>query len=160
MRRFTVIHLQKNQLDAALPLVRVAAPSLTPERWRAFVEAACCAGGGILAAVAGDSRPHGVAAFRPEETLGHGRSMRVEPIITFEMNQAAPARAALCQALELLALARGCDTLIVSTGSRGYADTQSSKALAWAGLGFDLGSVALVKSLAPRPSDNDRITAR
>lgn len=145
MTRFTVIHLQEDQLDQTLPLVRMAAPLVTGERWRRFARALADHGGGILAALAGDGRPHGVAAYRTEESLIHGSVLRVEPMVTFEINRSAPARAALCQGLELLALARGCDTVTIAAGSRGYADLQGTKAQAWASLGLELASVALAK---------------
>ena len=150
MSRFTVVHLHENRLDEALPLVRTAAPLVTAERWRQFSRSLRDSDGGILAAFAGDGRAHGVAAYRLEESLVHGRTLRVEPMVTFELSRSARARAALCQALELLALAKGCDSLIISTASRGYADPQSPKTGAWATLEFDLASVALVKRLAPR----------
>ncbi|MGZ8286187.1 MAG: hypothetical protein ACXW27_08750 [Allosphingosinicella sp.] len=150
MARFTVIHLQESRLDETLPLVRTAAPLVTAERWRQFARSLRDSGGGILAAFAGDGPAHGVAAYRLEESLVHGRTLRVEPMITFELSRSAPARAALCRALELLALDKECDSLIVSAASRGYADPKSPKTGAWATLDFDLASVALVKRLAPR----------
>lgn len=153
MSRFTVIHLQEERLDQTLPLVRMAAPLVTAERWRAFAAWLTGNGGGILAAFAGDERPHGIAAYRTEESPIHGRTLRVEPMVTFEINRSAPARAALCQALQLLALAKGCDCISIAAASRGYADPQCPKADSWAVLEFELDSVALVKRLEPpRPA--------
>lgn len=150
MSRFTVVHLREDRLDETLPLVRTAAPLVTAERWRRFARSLRDSDGGLLAAFDGDGRAHGVAAYRLEESLVHGRTLRVEPMVTFELSRSAPARAALCRALEFLALAKVCDSLIISAPSRGYADPQSPKAGAWASLDFDLASVALVKRLAPR----------
>jgi hypothetical protein len=151
MTRFTVVHLHEDRLDETLPLVRMAAPLVTPERWREFACALADGGGGILAAFAGDARAPRVAANRTDESLNHGRTLRVEPLVTFELSQSAPARAALCQALELLAMARGCEHLAIETGSRGYTVPRGAKAAAWAALGFDLDSVGLGKRLRPAP---------
>ena len=152
MTRFTVIHVGEDRIDETLPLVRMAAPLLSAERWRWCVGEAGRRGGGVLAAFAADGRPHGLAVYRTEESLIDGRMLRVEPIITFEINQSAPARSALCEALELLALAKGCDSLMVVTASRGYADPNCAKADAWARVGMDLACVGLVKRLDPAPS--------
>jgi hypothetical protein len=152
MGQFTVIHVQEDRLDQTLPLVRMAAPLMTPERWREIARSLPEKKGGILAAFAGDGTAHGVAAFVVEESLVHGLTLRVEPMVTFELSRSAPARVALCQALELLAAAKGCASLTITTASRGYADPQSPKTGAWASLGFDLASVDLVKRLPPRAS--------
>lgn len=159
MNRFTVIHLQEDRLDQTLPLARMAAPLVTPEQWREFACSLSDKKGGILAAFAGDGRAHGVAAYRLEESLVHGLTLRVEPMVTFELSRSAPARAVLCQALELLAAAKGCGSLMIATASRGYADPQSPKSGAWASLGFDLASVGLVKRFPPRPSKPAAILA-
>lgn len=152
MTGFTVVHLEEDRLDHTLPLVRMAAPLATAERWRQFARQRTENGGGILAAFAGDGRPHGIAAYLAEECLNEGRTLHVEPMVTFEINRSAPARAALCQALELLALAQRCDSLRIVTAGRGYADARSAKARAWASLGLDLGSIGFVKRLAPQPT--------
>ena len=157
MSRFMVIHLQEDRLDQALPLARMAAPLLTPEHWREFVRLLAKDDGGILAAIAGDGRTHGVAAYRIQQGLTYGRALRVEPMVTFEISRSAPARTALCDALELLALAKACDSLVIATSSRGYASPVSAKAAAWAPLGFDLASVELVKRLAGSAAESTAI---
>ncbi|HET9429380.1 MAG TPA: hypothetical protein VFO69_13575 [Allosphingosinicella sp.] len=153
MAQFTVIHLPEDRLDEALPLVRMAAPAASAAQWRLFVGWLGRNDGGVLAAFAGDGRPHGVAAFRMEQSLSLGLALHVEPMVTFELSPSAPARAALCQALELLATARGCDNLVIATASRGYANPHGQKAAAWAGLGLNITSVALSKRLAPEPAE-------
>ena len=157
MPQFTVSHLQDDRLEEILPLLRMAAPLATAGRWRDFVRWTASNDGGILAAVAGDGRPHGIAAYRIEESLIHGRTMRVDPMVTFEINRSAPVRAALCEALERLARARGCDGLAVAAASRGYADPQSPKAGAWASMAFKLDSVVLVKRLEPPRSTSAHV---
>ena len=149
MPRFTVIQVGADRLDSTLPLVRMAAPLTSARQWRCYVDALSTSGGGLLAAFARDERPHGIAAYRIEDDLAQGRTLRVEPMVTFEINRSGPARAALCEALERIARAQGCVCLKIATGSRGFADPQGTKAEAWAPLGFELGSVSLVKRLAP-----------
>jgi hypothetical protein len=105
--------------------------------------------GGVLAALAGDGRPHGIAAFRIEQGLVHGRTLKVEPMVTFEINRSSPVRAALCETLELLAVARRCETLLIANPCRGYADPAGAKAAAWAELGFELATVNLARRLVP-----------
>lgn len=149
MPQFRVIHLQEDRLDETLPLVRMVAPATTGDGWRRLVRWLSDHDGGVFAAFAGDGRPHGIAAFRVEETLDLGRVLHVEPMVTFELNRTAPVRAALCQALELLALARGCDGLVIATSSRGYASPHCQKARAWADLGLSMTSVILSKRIVP-----------
>lgn len=152
MPRFTVIQVGDDRLDSTLPLVRMAAPLVSAQQWRHYVAALSESGGALLAASARDERPHGIAAYRIEEDLSHGRTLRVEPMVTFEINRSAPARAALCEVLEQLARAQNCASLVIATRSRGFADPHSAKAEAWAPFGFELGSIVLVKRLAPLES--------
>ena len=158
MSQFTVIHLQRDRLDEALPLVRMAAPTATADQWRKFVGWLGRNDGGVLAAFAGDGRPHGIAAFRTEESLSLGRALHVEPMVTFELSRSAPARTALCQALELLAVARKCDNLVIVTGSRGYINAHCQKAAGWADLGLNITSVALTKPLEPMAAQGPQLS--
>lgn len=158
MSQFTVIHLQGDRLDEALPLVRMAAPTATVDQWRHFVGWLGRNDGGVLAAFAGDGRPHGIAAFRPEESLSLGRVLHVEPMVTFELSRSAPARTALCQALELLAVARAYENLVIVTGGRGYVNPHCQKAASWAGLGLDMTSVALAKPLRPSATQTPHLS--
>lgn len=147
MTRFSVIHLPLDRIEETLPLVRMAAPSLTAERWRRFARILERCSGGTLAALDGDGRSHGLAAYWVDESLVHGRVLRVEPMVTFEISGSAPVRTALCAALEQLAADKSCDSLVISTGSRGYADRGGEKLDGWARLGLELGAVSLVKRL-------------
>lgn len=149
MPHFTIVNLQEDRYDVALPLVRMAAPLTTLQSWRAFVRTLFAGTGGIFAAIASDGRPHGIAAYCPDHALLHGRVLRVEPLVTFELHRSAPVRGALCGALETAARAKGCGTIMISTGHRGYADIQGPKAAAWAALGFEIASVHLIRRLDP-----------
>ena len=152
MNRFTVTHLPEDRYNEALPLVRMAAPWTTAQSWRDFVRTLFAGTGGILAGFASDGRPHGIAAYCPDSSLLHGKVLRVEPLVTFEVNRAAPVRAALCEALEQLARAKGCEAILIAAASRGYAGIAGPKAITWGALGFEIRSVELVKRLTTSPS--------
>jgi hypothetical protein len=154
MTQFTVVNLPEDKYDVALPLVRMSAPLTTLHHWREFVRTLFAGTGGILGAFAADDRPLGIAAYCPDHTLLHGRVLRVEPLVTFEVNRAAPVRSALCETLEALARDKACEAIILSTGSRGLVDANGPKSAGWTGLGFDLASVDLVKRV-DRPSWHD-----
>lgn len=150
MTRFSVIHLPLDRIEETLPLARMADPALTTERWRRFARILDKCSGGTLAALDVEGRTHGLAAYWVDESLVYGRVLRVEPMVTFEISASAPVRAELCEALELLAQARSCESLVISTGSRGYAAGDGGKLGGWARLGLDLAAVSLVKRLPPR----------
>ena len=147
MPDFTVSHLQAGQIAEAYALVRMAAPEVEPERWQAFADSQLGRHGGVLGVFAGDSTLHGVAAYRPDESLRHGRTLRVDTIVTFELNRSAPAREALCEALALLGRALDCASVTVAMPGRGYADPASAKAAPWSALGLALDAVLFVKKL-------------
>ena len=141
MTRFTVAHLHADRMADAFPLVRMAAPEVSPDQWRRYADWLGRAEGGVLAAYAGNATLHGVAAYCRDDSLRYGRALRVDLIVSFELSGAAPARAALLEALALVALAKGCETLTVCMPRRGYADGGSDKAGSWAEQGFALDSV-------------------
>ena len=147
MVRFSIKHLQEDQFDAAFPLVRTAAPHLQAEDWRHFARRLISGEGGVLTVSAGDGPPYGVAVYRLDYSLRHGRTLEIELIVTFELEREAPARAALCEMLELIALAKDCRSLTITTASKGYAASQSPRAGAWASLGLNIDSVIFAKRL-------------
>ena len=150
---FSVKHLQEDQFDLVYPLVRIAAPQLEVDDWRHFARRLMAGDGGILTVSAGDERPYGVAVYRVDYSLRHGRTLQVELIVTFELKRQAPARAALCEMLELIALAKDCETLMLITASKGYAASNSPKADLWATLGLDVDSVVFTKRLVRQPAE-------
>jgi hypothetical protein len=153
MSQFRIVHLGGEQIADCYPLVRTAAPEVSAERWQDFAEAAIRGTGGILGAYAGNLALHGVAVFRPDSCLHGGRSLRVDPMVTLELDGSAPVRAALCEALELIAMARDCGKLVLSLNSRGYADPAGRKALGWLKLGMDLEAVTFAKTLSHEPAE-------
>ena len=159
MPRFTVTYLGQDELQAAYPLVRVAAPDVTLEAWREHASRLIGEGGGVLAASTGGGALQGIALYRHEYMLRHGKTLSVEAIVSFELSRAAPARAALCEALEVLALANGCDSIVVTLPARGYADAASDKALGWNANGMKLDSVVFARRL-PRAAGRARPQTR
>ena len=149
----SVKHLQEDQFDAVYPLVRIAAPQLEADDWRHFARRLMAGEGGVLTVSAGDERPYGVAVYRIDYSLRHGRTLQIELIVTFELKCQAPARAALCEMLELIALAKDCETLMLVTDSKGYAASHSPKADHWASLGLDVDSVIFTKRLMSQAAD-------
>lgn len=149
MGRFSVIHLEGDRLDEALPIVRMTAPMVTSARWRRYARYLAENEGGVLAAFADDGRPHGVAGYCVQKSLTEGRTLHVDPMVACEISPSAPVRATLCRALEALAAARGCESLRIVARSRGYVDAWSTKADSWSVLDMDLVSVALVKCIEP-----------
>ena len=151
---FSVKHLQEDQFDAVYPLVRIAAPKLSSDDWRHFARRLLTGEGGILTVASGDGPPYGMAVYRVEYSLRHGRALQVELIVTFEINRQAPARAALCEMLELIGYAKDCENLMLSTASKGYAASHSPKADLWAGLGLNVDSVVFTKPLTRQVADS------
>lgn len=149
MPRFIVSQLDHDQIDAAFPLVRMAAPDIEPATWTRFVESLAARGGAMLGVFAGDSTLHGLAIYRIDDSL-RGRCLAVDAIVTFELNRSAPARAALVDALQQLASQSGCATLALNLPARGYVDAGSEKAAAWLRDGFAFDAVVL-----SRPVDAD-----
>jgi hypothetical protein len=147
MPNLSVTILEKEQISTAFSLVQIAAPGVELERWLEFVCRQVQSGGGLIGISAADSSLHGLAAFRPDFCLRYGMTLRVELIVTLELSRSAPVRAALCEALEVIAGARGCSNLSMEVERRGYAEPDSPKARGWESLGLALSSVAFVKQL-------------
>ena len=149
MVRLTVSPLNDAQTAAALPLVRMVAPEIGRDQWLSHVARLRSRGGGVLGLFAFDTL-QGVAGWRPDDDLRSGRTLRVDPLVTVELTQAAPGRAALCEALERVARETGCSSLVLSVAERGYADPRSGKRAGWSALGFDLEAVTFSRRLGPQ----------
>ena len=147
MTSFSVAPLDSAAMADAFPMVRAAAPDVGADQWRRYADWLRNAQGGVLGAFAPNSRLHGVAAYCRDDELRHGRTLRVDLIVTFELNRSAPGRRALCDALAGLAREKHCDRLTLALPSRGFADAASAKAASWSELGFEMDSVTLSKSL-------------
>lgn len=130
------------QADAAYPLIRSIAPELSLEDWLDYVERRFREGG-LMGLFEADGALIGLFSYRLGERLRHGRVLALDDFVTFELSQAAPGRAALIEAAEALARSLNCTGLEVRLGVRGFADTGSDKAAAWAQLDLVLDSVVL-----------------
>ncbi|MDT9600885.1 hypothetical protein [Sphingosinicella rhizophila] len=147
--QFSVSELRKDQIPEAYALIRMAAPEVAFQRWREFADALIADGGGILGVFAGDWTLHGLATYEVDDVLRHGRTMKVDTVVTFELNRLAPARKALCEGLERRAAELGCAAMMLAMRSRGYADGRSDKAEGWTALGLDLDGVTFAKVVQP-----------
>jgi len=114
MPGLTIIDLEPDELARAWPLVRIVSPWLNPEAWRGSAEELIAHGGGVISVVAPDGCLHGVATYEPIDKSRAGRVLYVETLVTFELSRRAPVRQYLCDCLERLAPALGCDAIAVS----------------------------------------------
>ncbi|MGE5722192.1 MAG: hypothetical protein ACM3YM_06995, partial [Sphingomonadales bacterium] len=78
MQHFTISQPGPDVIAQAYPLVRMAAAEVTFDQWREHAERLFATGGGILAVSAGDASLLGLATYRPEEDLRHGRVLRID----------------------------------------------------------------------------------
>lgn len=109
MTHFVVENLKRDQLLDAWPVVRMSTAEVHPEWWINDAKLLIGRGGGVLAARGPDCRVHGIATYEPVKDRYRGKILAVEELITFELSTKAPARRALCDALDDLSLALGCD---------------------------------------------------
>ena len=144
--QFYVVALGLAEARAAFPLIRTIAPDVNFDDWLDYVRRRGREGGFI--GLYGESGMIvGLASYRLGERLSHGRVLALDDFVTFELSQAAPARAALMAAAEERARVLGCTRIEVRTGAHGFIDARSPKASGWLGLGLSMDSVILVKSI-------------
>lgn len=113
MQRFAIEHLSEEQLLEAWPVVRVSNAHANCDWWASEAAALIERGGGILAARAPDGSIHGVATYAVARKAPLGRILAVDTLISFELSRRAPARHALYEALELLASAFDCRSIVL-----------------------------------------------
>ena len=145
MPHFAIFELNQGRLCEALPLVRMAVPEIDRPRWTNYCENLIRLNGGVLVATASDDGMHGLAIYHPVEDLRLGWIIRVDAMVTFELNPANPVRKALCEAVEKL-----CDTMeargiVLMIAERVSGDPGSSKARGWESAGFRQHGTALWK---------------
>lgn len=119
MAQFAIEHLSEGQLLDAWPVVRMCHSHVNGDWWVSEAAALIERGGGILAARAPDGTIHGVATYEVARKALLGRVLAVDTLITFELSRRAPARHALCDALELLASAFDCRGIVLPLPSKG-----------------------------------------
>lgn len=118
MPRFAIDHLNPDQLREAWPVVRMSDSLANCDWWVSEAAQLIERGGGILAARASDGSIHGVATYAVARKPLVGRVLTVDILVTFELSRRAPARRALYEALELLAGAFDCRSIVVPHPSK------------------------------------------
>ena len=113
MAQFTIEHLSEDVLLHAWPIVRMSHSLAKPGWWLSEATDLIERGGGILAARAPDGTIHGVATYEVAKKALLGRVLAVDTLITFELSRRAPARRALCDALDLLGHAFDCRNIVL-----------------------------------------------
>lgn len=145
--QLTVRELGNCDLPAAWPLVRTAAPSLGPDRWRSYAEALIGRGGGIIGISGEDGGLYGIATYEAAENLRAGRVLRVGTLVTMELTRRSPVRRVLCEALDRLAPALRCEAVAISIPKRSFAARMTRNANGVAGSGSELEEVVFMKRL-------------
>lgn len=120
MALFVIEHLSDGQLADAWPVVQQARSHANADWWSSEAAALIERGGGVLAARAPDGTIHGVASYQVARKALLGRVLAVDMLITFELSRKAPARKALCEALELLASAFDCRSIVLPLPSKSH----------------------------------------
>jgi hypothetical protein len=118
MRRFAIDHLNPDQLREAWPVVRMSDSLANCDWWMSEAAQLIERGGVILAARATDGNIYGVATYAVAKKPLVGRVLTVGTLITFELSRRAPARHALHEALELLANAFDCRSIVLPLPSK------------------------------------------
>ena len=120
MAPFAIEHLSEDRLAEAWPVVRMSHSHANADWWTSEAAVLIERGGGILAARGPDGTIHGVATYEVARKALLGRVLAVDTLITFELSRRAPVRHALCDALELLANAFDCRSIVLPLPSRGH----------------------------------------
>lgn len=118
MPNFVVENLKRDRLLDAWPIVRICGPQTNPLWWVNDAKQLIERGGGVLAARALDHIVHGIATFEPLDDRYRGRILAVQELLSFELSEAAPVRRALCDALDDLSLALGCNGIAIGMAAQ------------------------------------------
>lgn len=111
--------LGPERAHAAYPLVRIAVPELTLERWRRFLVEGRTPSNGDMplprAMVVEDGRGyiHGLCTCSLEHDLRRGASLLAENFVVLDLVDSRPAASVLLHALEAEAAHQGCQALHV-----------------------------------------------
>jgi hypothetical protein len=122
MSKFAVEHLSDDRLADAWPVVCMSHSHANVEWWISEAAAVIGRGGGVLAASALDGTIYGVATYEVAKKAVLGRVLAVGTLVTFELSRRAPARHALCDALDLLGHAFVCRSVVLPLPSKGHVE--------------------------------------
>ena len=115
MPTFTLEPLTEARIGEAYPLVRMVHPAMTFVEWEKQA-LAHLQDGGVLALVA----PSGIVqALAGWEDQPGSAALKVDLFVVFELSRKAPARRALCEGLQALAVERGKQAVHFPLGSLG-----------------------------------------
>jgi hypothetical protein len=120
MAQFAIEHLSQDRLAEAWAVVRHSHSHANQQWWIAEGSALIERGGGILAARGRDGALYGLATYEVARKALLGRVLAVDTLISFELSRRAPVRHALCDALELLASAFDCRSIVLPLPSKGH----------------------------------------
>lgn len=143
MPDLSLCRLCERELADAYPLVRFAT-RVTAERWTSFARALIAAGGGAIAARADDGCLHGIAIFRPLDSLRHVRCLYVELLVVFELTRRSPVHDLLCAALDRVARELDCPSILLTLP----AGRRAGRA-PWRGPGLSLEAMGFVRQTQP-----------
>ena len=153
MVQLTARRLEREETAAAYALVRSAAPGVTLDQWTGFAGRLAGQGGGVIGVDAAGGPLIGIAAYRTDLSLVHGRLLRVELLAAFELRRSAPVRTALLEALEVAAREAGCSAIGLALNAQGAAMPAPGRIETWQALGYRAGPLQLVRDL-PRDADD------
>jgi hypothetical protein len=122
MAQFAIEHLSDDQLPEAWPVVRMVDAHANCDWWLSEAAELIERGGGILAARAPDGNIHGIATYAVARKPLLGRVLAVDTLVAFELSRRAPARHALYEALELLASAFDCRSIVLPLPSKDHVE--------------------------------------
>jgi hypothetical protein len=120
MLTFPVIELDESTAAAAWPLVRMTAPELNPEQWRARAHAIRLRGGGILGVEVESGGLMGVATYEAVSNPHVGKVLEVHTLVCLELSRLAPVRRALRCVLDERAATFGCTAIALGPAARAF----------------------------------------
>lgn len=153
MPDLSLCRLAEGELAEAYPLIRWAT-AVTAERWTSFAHALMAAGGGALAVRADDGCLHGIAVFRPLDSLRHEHCLYVELLVTFELTGRSCVHRLLCSALDEVARELSCPSILLALPA-----ARRASRTPWREPGLRLDAIGFVRSTAPKPPDASSVGA-
>jgi hypothetical protein len=109
----SIERLSEERVQEAWPVLLMSRAVLTPDWWQNEARALIRRGGGVLVARAIDGSIHGLATYECVEPPRCRRLLAVERLVTVELNRTQPTRAALRDCLEVMAMEKGCASLVI-----------------------------------------------
>lgn len=119
MPTFTLEPLTEDRIGEAYPLVRMVHPAMTFAEWEKQA-LAHLQDGGVLTLVAPSGIIQALAGWKDQQ---ESAALRVDLFVVFELSRKAPARRALCEGLQALALERRKQAVQFPLGSLGLLES-------------------------------------